>query len=717
MPYGDDITEGIPYVLSNPAGSTAYTPTGPAYDVAFAALPFFLAASDEQPYRRVTAQYRKQQIDQTREPGEQTLTGWWVRSQSSFHFGAGIKYFEPVQEESLRFQYTESKGIDVWTRGQATLLNDTASFYTGAAAAQLIGVNDGTDDCIFITDGSLLKKITSAGASTTITQAGTPSTIYSLTTDGSNYYFINGTKVHRGLVGATPTDSEIYDSPSTTRAIIRYVKQRLILAKGNVLYELNANASGSAALPATPLFTHPNTSWVWSSIAEGPQAIYVSGYDPNGTSSSVFKIGLDTANATTLGFPELLTPTVVIDMPFGERINDFDIYLGTYAVLATSLGFRVGISNATGDIQYGPLLFKDAACNSIAFKDSFAYLSTLVDGEAGLVRVDLSTTVIANDLYFPWAWDLVAAGTSAAITNLAIASGTVTVTTAVAHGLSVGQIVTFSNTVAPFTAVTGVATILTVPTATTFTVLIGSSTVTSAATTGTVTTDGTSTTASQVAFFGNSDRLAFSTGNNIWAESTTNLVAEGYLRTGYIRYNTLETKIYKLLQARINTTYGGISISSVDSANTEFNIGTFAQGTPVPEVSVNYPTTAQEYLGFKFAITRSTTDAAKGPLFTGYQLKSLPAVPRQRLIQYPVFCYDHESDKFSNEVGYEGSAYDRLSQLEAIENVGDTIRIQDFRTNEEYLGIIEEMDFMNKTPEDKRFSGFGGTLLVTIRTI
>jgi len=78
-------------------------------------------------------------------------------------------------------------------------------------------------------------------------------------------------------------------------------------------------------------------------------------------------------------------------------------------------------------------------------------------------------------------------GTTTTITNLAIASGTVTVTTAVAHGLGVGQVVTFSNTVSPFTAVTGAATILTVPTTTTFTVLIGSSTVTTAATTGTVT--------------------------------------------------------------------------------------------------------------------------------------------------------------------------------------------------------------------------------------
>ena len=78
-------------------------------------------------------------------------------------------------------------------------------------------------------------------------------------------------------------------------------------------------------------------------------------------------------------------------------------------------------------------------------------------------------------------------GTTTTITNLAIASGTVTVTTAVAHGLGVGQIVTFSNTVSPFTAVTGAQTILTVPSSTTFTVLIGSSTVTTAATTGTVT--------------------------------------------------------------------------------------------------------------------------------------------------------------------------------------------------------------------------------------
>ena len=635
MAYGDDITEGIPYVLSNPAGATNYSATGVNYDMAIAGLPFFIGANDDSPYRRVTARYRKEQYDQTREAGEQSLTGWWFRSQSTFHLGAGIKYFEPAQDESLRFQYTESKGVEVFTRGQVTLLNSTASFNSGAAAPQLIGVNDGTNDCIIITDGTAIKKITSAASSSTYTQAGTASTIFSITTNGKQYFFINGTHVHRGNLAGTTSDTEIYNASSTTRGTIRYVKQRLIAAINNSIYELDPN-NASGALP-TALFTHPNTSWVWSSISEGPSAIYISGYDPNGTSSSVFKVGLDTANTTTLGFPDLLPPTVIIDLPDGERINDFDVYLGTYAVLATSKGFRVGVSDTNGDIQYGPLLFDQAACNSIAFRDRFAYIATTIDSEAGLLKVDLSTTVIANSLVFPWAWDLVASGVAAA--------------------------------------------------------------------------------SSQVAFFGNTDRAAFSSGNNIYAESTTDKVASGYLQTGFIRYNTLENKLYKLLNPRIDTTDGGISIQSIDYANTEYNLGNFAQGTSSSEIGVPYPNSAQEYLAFKFTITRSSTDATKGPLFTGYQLKSLPAVPRQRIIQYPLFCYDHESDNMGVEVGYEGSAYDRLSQLEAVENVGDTLRVEDFRTGESFIGLIEELDFINKTPSDRRFSGYGGMLIATIRLI
>ena len=104
-----------------------------AFDISIGGQPFFLLNDDNNPYRRVTAQYRKNQVDMSREPGEQTLTGWWLRSQSSFHLGQGITFYEPTQDESLRFQYTYSKGCDVWTKGQVTLLPTTFTthFTTG----------------------------------------------------------------------------------------------------------------------------------------------------------------------------------------------------------------------------------------------------------------------------------------------------------------------------------------------------------------------------------------------------------------------------------------------------------------------------------------------------------------------------------------------------------------------------------------------------------
>jgi hypothetical protein len=224
------------------------------------------------------------------------------------------------------------------------------------------------------------------------------------------------------------------------------------------------------------------------------------------------------------------------------------------------------------------------------------------------------------------------------------------------------------------------------------------------------------------AFVGNTDRLAFVTSNNgttngkVYIESATVLVPTATLRVGYIRYNTLENKIFKFLQPRYESINGALAIYSIDQYNNEYSIGSFAQGADITQIGIPYPATPQQYLGFKFVMNRSDTDSTKGPLFTGYQIRSLPSIPRQRLIQYPVMMFDFEMDKFNNPAGYEGSAYNRLLNMQEVENLGDLIRVEDFRTGESYLGLIEEMDFINRTPTDKRYSGYGGLLLVTIRT-
>jgi len=223
-------------------------------------------------------------------------------------------------------------------------------------------------------------------------------------------------------------------------------------------------------------------------------------------------------------------------------------------------------------------------------------------------------------------------------------------------------------------------------------------------------------------FLGNLQRLVFCTANNgttngsIYLESATRLIEQATLRVGYIRYNTLENKIFKFLQPRYESVNGALAIYSIDQYNNEYAIGSFDQGADITQIGIPYPSVPQQYLGFKFVMDRSTTDNTKGPLFTGYQVRVLPSIPRQRLIQYPVELYDWSMDKFNNPVGYENSAYDRLLNMQSIENLGDLIRVEDFRTGESYLGLIEEMDFINRTPTDKRYSGYGGLLLVTIRT-
>jgi hypothetical protein len=82
-----------------------------------------------------------------------------------------------------------------------------------------------------------------------------------------------------------------------------------------------------------------------------------------------------------------------------------------------------------------------------------------------------------------------------------------------------------------------------------------------------------------------------------------------------------------------------------------------------------------------------------------------------------VFCYDVETDSINNQTGYEGRAFDRIIELESVENTGDTVRVQDFRTGETFIAQVEEVDFMSMTPPGQRFNGFGGLLTITVRTV
>ena len=225
-----------------------------------------------------------------------------------------------------------------------------------------------------------------------------------------------------------------------------------------------------------------------------------------------------------------------------------------------------------------------------------------------------------------------------------------------------------------------------------------------------------------VAFLGTTNRLAFATEYNVtngavYIESASTLVSTGYVTTGAIRYGTLEPKNYKLIRARGDYANGAMDIQSIgDDANT-YNVITYNASIGTPEAATTQPEGPQEFVSFKFTLSRSASDTSKGPVFKGYQAKALPATKRQRLIQFPVWCYDIEKDRYNVQTGYEGRAWERIQNLESIEAEGDIVNVQDFTTGERIQAIIERIDFSRKTPPSGQFDGFGGLLLVTVRSV
>ena len=124
-----------------------------------------MVPTDNNPYQRETAPYRKDQLDNSKEPGEQSLTGWWLRSQSSFHVGTGINFYDPSGGEVSPYRFHDSQGCDVWTKGQVTLLKSTTQGHNITAVIPTSGngkgrpqqhirsIQYGNTDAILVHDG------------------------------------------------------------------------------------------------------------------------------------------------------------------------------------------------------------------------------------------------------------------------------------------------------------------------------------------------------------------------------------------------------------------------------------------------------------------------------------------------------------------------------------------------------------------------------------
>lgn len=716
--------------------------TGNTYDCAIAGIPFLTAIRDDRPYERATAQFRKQQFDSQRDPGEQSLSNWWLRSQSSFHAGEGITFYDPLSNpysdtiSTNSYRVKDSYGVDIWTQGEVSLLHETTETHgTTGAIDTTYGrplqrlfsakwTNGTLKQGVILHDGYDLDRIDSDGTVEHWVDytPGSDDKVYAATSDGQNIYWVTNAAgkmrlEKKAISAAAGAGTTMWTAASTsvTRATIGYVKQRLILGANNEIYEMPI--SQSTAL--SPVYTHPSSSYVFSSVAESGTAVYVSGYE--GVKSSIFKFTL----TETGTFPTLTSAITAAEMPVGEIIHRIFGYLG-YIMIGTNKGIRVASVDSTGSITYGPILVHtDQPVYDFCARDSFVWCATGVKTEPGLIRIDLATELGQGTLRFAYAHDVhydeysgkttttcafigdtdqimfatAANPVDTLVSTKAATGGVATLTMSSAHNLEVGTKVWVTGVGTPFdsTNTSGPYTVATIPTTSSFTYTIAS--------TSTIATTSAPSTSTVVIV------------GYAYAEHATQLRTSGYIETGLIRFNTLEPKNFKRVVARGDFTYGSMSIQTVTDKGTRYDVVQYDAVVGNPEVTITQPNGAQDALGLRFTIYRDATDNTKGSVFKGYQMKAVPATPRNRVISIPLMNFDTETDKYNSTIGYEGRAIERLAALEDAETNGDVVTWQDFRSGEIRQCLIEEVKFTDSTPPDKRFTGYGGIITLTIRTV
>lgn len=651
-------TNGI--LQPSPAGITPspgpftsqFQRTDIAFDYAIGGIPFIGGESlrgsyFRRVYERSLSPIRKDQFDNQQVPGEQSIWGWWLRSQSNFQQGAGVQFLDTTVDPTWGQRYFYSEGLDMLsTPGQASLLQTTLSYTMSTGPIRLRGGNNGTADGVLALDtGARTLQFNDVNGNITpyTMPGGLTGLANTFTDDGTNYYFADKTGIYKGVI-TTPLVAavKIWNVPSASgNYTIGWVKGRLVAGMDNNVYELVGAGPG---LPAVK-FAHQNTAYVYTDISEIGTAILVSG-NAGGAISQIHKFTLDNGGA----MPTLTSGVVAAQMPFGEKILAMYAYIGTYVGIGTNKGFRVAVTDINSNLSYGPLILQDptnVGVRAITGYDRFLFIGNQGNKlipQAGwtnppeattsdtIIRIDLSLQTSTGGQ--PYALDLI---------------GNLTTT---------GQPV---NSIAPM---------------------------------------------------GATSQIAFSTGAFTYAPNNSFKVATGFLYTSKIRFNTLEPKHFKYVYLRHeNITNGGIDIIGQNASGVSSNIATNITGSSATAAATPFYIgdvgNAQEWFQFKFVLHRGVGNTNYTPILNGYQLRALPGVSRQVIIELPLLCLDHETDRYGVLHGTDGYAFARINALEALIASGNVVLLQDLNYNTGNLVVVDDYKFEQQSPELAKTSSAG----------
>ena len=746
---GRDITEGratraIATDIGIVSDGAIWQNTDINYDVAIGGLPFIYAINDARPYIRQTAPFRKEQFDNQTEPGEQSLTGWWIRSQSSFHGGTGITYFDPqTSDEFGHYRFADSQGVDVWEDGEVTLLKSVDNIHqtTGTVVGtdhqhpnqhlrsiQWGGVNGvllhdefDVDKISPIITVSIVNKALTTDVATLTTAAahgltvGMTITITSVDATFNGTYRVTtvptATTFTYAKVASNVTSTAVSPAGSgVTNGVIHFIdyisgtdrKVHAICDDGiNAYWITNKTVGGNQRLT---MFKKP-LSGDATTGASNPSA--------TGDVTQMFQSGDIEIEYATM---EFIKDRIVL------CVNNKVYELSTVASSLPSASY----TNTNVNYHYTSIAASGPAIYTAGHSGIYSTIQKYTLGTNGVMPV-LTQAVVAAELpvgefveklYYYVGYMMIGTNKGVRAAQVNDQDGSINYGPLIVETSQ--PVYDFAGRDRFIWATTGIGALdggLT-------RIDLGTEidTLRFAYANDLQVTQATEHYTTGVAFLGVTNRLAFTTAYDvtdgaIYVESESTLVPNGYITTGKIRYNTLEKKNFKRLLGRGDFTFGSTTLNIVAENGTVFDVISYDATVGAPEVTTSSPSAPQEYVAYKFIMYRDGTDSSKGPQFKGYQAKATIATPRQRVVQFPVYCYDIETDRYNVLLGYEGRAFDKIRALEDIEATGDIITWQDLTTGESRQAVIEQITFSRLTPPDKRFDGFGGILQVTLRTV
>ena len=384
------------------------------FDVALNGVGYMYSNTPVNPLIRETLPYTKDQIDQAQSPGEQTLTSWWIKSQESFHGGAGQLNLEPPVETPVsHVRFDMCKNVDPFTPGLVTRLPDT-SVLTSASVTKVVALPvSGADAVAYLKGDGTVHLLTDLDGAKTDTTFTAVSSILDIATDGARVYAADALHVYALNPASMGTSSTLCTFPATatTGPVIGWAKSRLMLGVNGAVYQVDVSATGVTLGATQLLIQHPTPGWTWRCFSDSPTAILAAG--DAGAFSEVDSFVLNEVS----GAPVLqYGGSVTGPMPVGERVLSMCNVMGGFLAVGTTRGVRVGQYDIYGRLQLGPLALLPTdptiPANAVFGRDRFVYAVGKAYDEGGLLAVDLGTQTDQAGR-FAWAPHLIAPTTTA----------------------------------------------------------------------------------------------------------------------------------------------------------------------------------------------------------------------------------------------------------------------------------------------------------------